>query len=252
MLPSHRTASCWALADLAGYIDTWVLRPAGHEAPGANAVEDNDAFSSSSSSEDESPEKESLAEPVEGWIRNPKARLIPKLPAAPVVLSLSGTAPGSRGRDKDSDHDGTDYVLLAITTSSDIFAFHPLLGKLAPWSDRIKRARLPIEYRRIRDLAKGVMWQGPRLWVYGASFLCMIDTSVEPEDGDTTIAAQRSAQGLKRKRGADAGAGGKIRTGQLEAASVRVVMEGSGEGGRPDGGHGHGRRRGRTKQQCRR
>ncbi len=218
-----------AVADLAGYIDTWVLRGGGDTSGDANSIEDDDALSSSSSSsEDESPDEEGSADGGDRWLRNPKARLVPKLPAAPVVLTLSDRMSGPRSRDSDAERD--DYVLLAITASSEFLAFHPLQGKLTSWSHRIKYSRLPLEYQNIRDLAKGALWQGPRLWIYGSSFLFMIDTSVEPEDkAATTIVPLDSDRRPKRKRGADTGAGARMKEGVLAPRNVRIGAEDKGE-----------------------
>jgi len=218
-----------AASDLAGYIDTWVLRGRPGSLRNGTASEEDDASSSSSSSSSSSDEPEDDAPAKRGpcWIRNPAARLLPKLPAGAVVLSFS---PDTPGHIRPNGQGGGDYVLLAITSSSEVFAFHPLSGKLTAWSRWISRKNLPVEYRNTRDLAKGVVWQGPRLWIYGASFLFMIDTSIDPHEGrSVSVVASNSHNKRKRKRGTDTGAGNRMIHGALEPHHVRAEVDGEAE-----------------------
>ncbi|KAK0631779.1 quinon protein alcohol dehydrogenase-like superfamily [Immersiella caudata] len=184
-----------SVADLAGYIDSWVLR-----APGElqNGTEDKSDTSSSDSSENSLDESEEEA--AERWYPNPKGKLLPKLDTAPVVLTFS---PGH------NEEDG-DYTLIAITASKDLFVFNPLRGALSDWSRRNPSSKLPEQFRLSRDPIKGVVWQGPRAWVYGHSFLTMLDLSQDlPEPSDT--GRDGAKKGTKRKRhDHNAGAGGKI------------------------------------------
>lgn len=229
-----------AVADLAGFVDTWLLdRP---QLDGADASADalpSDPSDSSSSSEASDDEQETTAKGP--WIRNPKAALLPRLPAAPVVLSFSkhtpnlGSGPMSSGIDD-------DYTLVAITTSWHVLAFHPLAGTLTPWSRRNPRSRLPEQLLATRDLAKGVLWQGSRLWIYGISFLFMLDLSVDcipepsalPQPGDVTTAKRNGIdlempppRSVKRKRGNESGAGNKMTAKEsLEPRHVKVLDRG--------------------------
>jgi len=225
-----------AMADLAGYIDTWVLQSCGEDLQnGASSVDEDDAFSSSSSSseDDESPNGHGAAGRGSTWIRNPRAKLIPKLPAAPAVLSFSNEVPKPLATTDDADDAAApDYTLLVITASSELIALHPRRGSFTPWMRRIRLGSLPVEYRNMRDIAKGVIWQGPRIWIYGASFLFMIDTSVEPEAGkasSTALIPFGSKQGVKRKRGADSGAGNKMTEGALEPVNMKMEVESEGK-----------------------
>ncbi|RCI08006.1 hypothetical protein L249_7797 [Ophiocordyceps polyrhachis-furcata BCC 54312] len=185
-----------AVADLAGYVDTWIL--GGGEA----GVDDDDAASSSSSdSGDESLEKEGGDA---RWRRNPAAELLPKLPSAAVVLSFSSHVP-ARVCEAGDDADSTDdYVLAAVTSLWHVLTFHPRQGSLTPWCRRHPRSVLPGKIRDIRDLPKGILWRGSRMWVYGVSFLLMLDLSQDLKVVDDS----RLAQGKKRKRaGPRSGAG---------------------------------------------
>ncbi|ROT39937.1 WD40 repeat-like protein [Sodiomyces alkalinus F11] len=216
-----------AVADLAGYIDTWVLRNAvnedkeGREDASGSASEE----SSSDSEDDDGGDDDGGADEVgsrEKWFHTPASTLLPKLPSPPTVLSFSNDIP--------SGNASSDYTLLAVTTSWHILAFHPVEGALAPWSRRNPVARLPNTIRDTRDLAKGVLWQGARVWVYGVSFLFMLDLSQdlsEPNAGGSSSALAAQA-GQKRKRrgggggggGGESGAGNRMTIGAIAPAQV--------------------------------
>lgn len=213
-------SSILATADLAGYVDTWILRDGGVQ-NGAAPAED-DAPSSSDSSDSSDGEDASESGPV--WIRNPKASLFPKLSHAPVVLSFSNDALGPILRDE-GEEGPDDYVLLAVTAASRIYTFNPLEGSLTQWSRRNPAWKLPEEIRANRDQIKGVVWSGSRAWMYTASFMFMIDLSfdfTEEESGSPK-------ETRKRKRGADSGAGSKMEIGTLAPQHVRKSLTGHGD-----------------------
>ncbi|KAK2590057.1 U3 small nucleolar RNA-associated protein [Conoideocrella luteorostrata] len=213
-----------AVADLAGYVDTWILR--GHERTLQDGKETDaagDAASAASDSDSSSSEVDDdmVTDAPDRWIRNPNAKLLPKLPASPVVLSFSGYVPGATSAAKKDDVD--DYVLVAVTLSWNILAFHPRHGALTPWSRRHPRKTLPGPVQDLLDLPKGIMWQSSRMWLYGVSFLLMLDMgqdlpmSSEVEGGDSQL-----TQGMKRKRlGVSTGAGGKMERGNLAPHKIR-------------------------------
>lgn len=215
-----------ATADLAGYIDTWVLRD-GSLQNGTSSNDDDDASSSASSDSDSEQQQEPDIGPR--WTRNPKAALFPKLSHSPVVLSFSEEALGpSLGGTTD------EPVLLAATAASQIYTFHPLEGSLTRWSRRNGVWKLPDEIRATRDIIKGAIWQSSRIWMYGASFLFMLDISQDytddaPVDEAATTKEKRSR---KRKRGADSGAGSKSEKGAaLAPQHVRVALAEDGKSG---------------------
>ena len=200
-----------SVADLAGYIDTWVLRGPGEGANGASGEDDEEAASESSG---DSSDEESEDVASERWVRNPKAALLPKLSAAPVVLSFSKT-----------QRDDADYDLLAVTTIKQFFVFNPLRGVLSEWSRRNTFPKLPAQFRDTRDQVKGVVWQGHRAWVYGVSSLFMLDLSqdFDPEK-DVLEGRNGQKQGAKRKRdGQEGGAGGKMDKHSLVPQRVRTA-----------------------------
>ncbi|KAJ9133020.1 U3 small nucleolar RNA-associated protein 4 [Pleurostoma richardsiae] len=215
-----------ATADLAGYVDTWILRDTTNGLPNGTTLEDEGDASSSSDDSSEDEESEQVA-PGPSWIRNPKASLIPKLPATPAALSFSADVPGGGVLTKGAGVE--DYVLLAITTTSRILTFHPLHGSLTNWSRRNFRS-IPEDIRTTRDIAKGVVWQGPRIWIYGASFLSMVDLSADIPGDEASATPGKQQKGIKRKRGPDTGAGNKMETGAIGPHVVRVAEGGSGKG----------------------
>lgn len=213
-----------AVADLAGYIDTWVLRgPGDLPSNGTSGEGEGDASSSDDSSDEE---EDSVSVSAERWIRNPKASLLPKLSSVPVCLSFQDRTPGSTSNTDASDDD--DYTLLVITASMQILTFNPLRGGLSAWSKRNPQARIPEQFRHTRDLVKGALWQGSRVWMYGVSFLFMLDLSEDlaPEKS-TALVKNGQKLGLKRKRdGTESGAGAKIDAKHaLAPQTVRVLVD---------------------------
>lgn len=214
-----------AVADLAGFLDTWVLQPqTGKLTNGTSHEEEDDAASSESdsdSSEDESPST-STSSPGK-WVKNPKAKLLPKLPASPVALSFSDDVPD----EKDAND---DYTLVAITSAWNVIAFHPRQGSLTPWARRHPRKALPAPVQDLLDIAKGVFWEGSRLWIYGVSFLTMLDLNqdlpLNPTEKSSTDVTQ-AQRGLKRKRvGPSTGAGGKMERTELKPSQIQKYKEG--------------------------
>lgn len=198
------------VADLAGYIDTWVLRVPGERVNGTGG-EDDDEASGGSSSDSSDEELEQAA--GERWVRNPKAALLPKLNAAPVVLSFS-----------EAWREAGDYELLVITTLKQLLIFNPLQGILSEWSRRNTYPKLPEQFRDTRDQVKGVVWQGHRAWIYGVSFIFMLDLS---QDLDQEGSEHRNGQkqGTKRKRdGHESGAGGRMEKHSLVPQRVRTAV----------------------------
>lgn len=233
-----------AAADLAGYIDTWVLQQVDNNAlqngPTAN---DDDASSESDSDDDDAASTtSSTASSSPRWTRNPKAALLPKLSHSPVVLSFSDAAlgPALRQDEDSSNKDINDkYILLAITASSRIYTFHALEGALTRWSRRNAAWKLPDEIRATRDLIKGALWQGSRVWMYGTSFLFMLDIALDYEEDESSSGGKQNGSSTngahsktsrKRKRGADTGAGSRMESAHsLAPQHVRIAGGGSGE-----------------------
>ena len=194
-----------AVADLAGYIDTWVLEgredlnQAGDHLP---TIRDASLPSSSESSdsgeeEDESEERRPTAILGQHWIRNPSASLIPKLPSPAVVLAFRPTAVeqvASQSTAIPTLHPtrhnpyphlqdlprGEDRLLVVSATGS-ILEFSVLQGTLSAWSRHNPTAKYPKEFLGLRDQAMGCMWDlensRERLWLYGSNWMWMFDLS---------------------------------------------------------------------------
>ncbi|KAH7367702.1 U3 small nucleolar RNA-associated protein [Plectosphaerella cucumerina] len=199
-----------AVADLAGYIDTWVLRDSGEESASSS---DPDSSDSESDEEEESSGNEAVAA-AEKWHHTPESTLLPKLLSPPAVLSFTDDAPSVTRADGTTP---TDYTLFTITTNWHISAFHPLAGALTPWTRR-NNQRIPLAIRDTKEPAKGVLWQGPRAWIFGVSYLFMLDLSQDLDDPRAALVAAGKAAALagqKRKRKGTSGAGGRMAVGSL-------------------------------------
>ncbi|KAK4174762.1 quinon protein alcohol dehydrogenase-like superfamily, partial [Triangularia setosa] len=200
-----------AAADLAGYMDTWVLRVPGETplANGTTTANSDDEASSDDSSSDES-SSESADPNTERWTRSPNARLLPKLSAAPVVLSF---APSD------------DYSLLVVTVAKQVLVFNAFQGVLSEWSRRNTYPKLPERFRITRDVMKGVVWQGERIWLWGVSSLFMLDLSRDLEFAvEESSGKGKKDKSKKRKRtGEGSGAGGKMEG--REALGPQVVKK---------------------------
>ncbi|KAI1751917.1 WD40-repeat-containing domain protein [Xylaria castorea] len=217
-----------AVADLAGYIDTWALsrQPQKLQNEGNGAV---DAHGSEASDDSSDSDNEDDAEIKGGvrWRRNPNTSLIPKLHAAPTVLSFSNHIPSQTTTAENDVID--DYILLAVTSKPQIILVHPTLGSLTAWSRRNPISRFPPEFRDIRDLVKGALWSGDRVWLYGNTYLFMIDTTqdlAEPAAASPVTGSELVVQGRKRKRGPDSGAGNKMTTGAAGPTKVLRHIQG--------------------------
>ncbi|KAL7901840.1 WD40-repeat-containing domain protein [Trichoderma sp. SZMC 28014] len=222
-----------AVADIAGYIDTWVLR--GPDENLQDKIEgdgENDAApSSESESDSDSDQSDDEGSPASStkarWIRNPSANQLPKLPSAPVVLSFSGLVPS----EETSGVDGVkDYTLAVVTASWNVLTFHPLQGLLTPWSRRHPRKALPAAVQDLLDLAKGAIWQGSRVWIYGISFLLMLDLAQDlpkPISESDAVVSQGAQPGMKRKRtGHTSGAGSKMTRENLAPHRIGKYVDG--------------------------
>jgi U3 small nucleolar RNA-associated protein 4 len=205
-----------AVADLSGFIETWILKTDDNAARNGRADD-----SSASSNEDSDAEKVGATDEA-WWQTNPRARLLPRLPAAPAVLSFSELLPST----------DDDYTLLAVTTSMQLICLSPVLGSMTDWSRRNPASRLPDELRLNRDVLKGAIWQGSRVWLYGVSSLFMLDLSMDFSDEARDSKAQTSSQplGKKRKREKNSGAGEKMARGLI---GPRQVQSMNGEAAKP-------------------
>ncbi|RDW82501.1 hypothetical protein BP6252_03613 [Coleophoma cylindrospora] len=236
-----------AVGDLAGYIDTWVL--SGSEDIGQSvdeeAEEDDDASSTTSSEDSDSEDSEAKAPKLifgQHWTRNPSASLLPKLPNTPTVFSFrpspiishtqSSNPPATRTTPRPVPKDlpsGEDRLVI-LTANNAFFEFAVLTGTLSPWSRRNQPGSFPAEYRKLKDQARGCIWdissaeERERVWVYGIGWLWMFDLS---RDFAASEQEADGSGGAKKKRKRDernTGAGDAIPDNELVSGIGRKMQ----------------------------
>ena len=260
-----------AVSDISGFLDTWVvegqedLEQGNDQQPNAADAAEN----SDSSDEEDSEEGESRTVLFgERWIRNPAASLLPKVPAAPLVLTFRpstssqdtmaltngnvGVHP-TRHNPHPHSHDlpnGEDRLFL-LTAENQMYEFNVLSGKISDWSRRNPTSSLPHEFRELRDRVKGAVWdvrgQNERIWLYGVAWLWMLDLSRdlpvvdEGQQGVCVTSNPNKEVSLKRKREDreeestagrpqnDTGAGSKIPNAELGIGIGRKMRRIDGE-----------------------
>ncbi|KAJ9605017.1 U3 small nucleolar RNA-associated protein [Cladophialophora chaetospira] len=192
-----------AVGDLCGAIDTWILE--GHEdLTFIDSADSDDSSNSSdaSSSRDSSDEDDDSSSPVihaQKWIRNPSGS-IPTLESAvltltfrPSLASSSHTTHDNLGihATRQTPHPVAQELpsaqtahLIAITATHQLLEFDVLSSRLSDWSRRNPSAYLPHDFTRIKDRVVGTFWdctdvksKGERLWLYGSTWIFMLDVS---------------------------------------------------------------------------
>jgi U3 small nucleolar RNA-associated protein 4 len=201
-----------AIADLAGYVDTWVLqapKKAQHK-PQTNGDQPHSASSDSEDDDDEDDDEDAGPR----FVPTP-AKLIPRLAGQPLVLSFTNSIAESG-----------DDALLVMTSDWNVILFHPHEGMIAPWSRRNPRSCVPYELSRTLDVIKGVVWVGSRAWFYGNVFVGMIDFSKDLPLPKGAPGGDKK-QGVKRKRGLiESGAGRKLKEGRLGPRKIQHATGG--------------------------
>ena len=249
-----------AVGDLAGHLDVWHLGEPSSSSAAVNR-DNGDASSSSDVSSDESSSSDRQERSVAGprWIRT-KAQL-PKLQSAPLILSFRPLASGLSSVDTSTQaHQNAEYRLvngntanshketkaetstdrlLIVTATHQVLEFHALAGRRTDWSRRNPPARLPAEFRAVRDRAMGCLWDvttpgHERAWLHGVSWVWMFDVSRDlpdpPAEPPTKEAADDTALATAEREGADGSR--KRKRGDAEERR-RVLMDGtSGAGSR--------------------
>jgi len=245
-----------AVSDLSGYIDSFVLSGIEDTTqappdPSSAASSESESDSDSDSEDENSPSSPKLIF-GQHWTRNPSASLLPKLPAAPVVLSFrpatqkqltNGIVPHpTRNNPHPVSHDlpSGEARLLVVTATSDIYEFDVLKGGLSPWSRRNAPHVFPATYRKTLDQAKGCVWDvsegKERVWLYGVGWLWMFDlardftgTAAEASDDEDEQEQEQIAGSKKRRRrhGKEnpSGAGGLIPDEVLNTGMSRKIRK---------------------------
>jgi U3 small nucleolar RNA-associated protein 4 len=189
----------FAVTDLAGYIDTWVIE--GNEDTTAPEVDIDDSTSDpvedeDSDDEDEDGSKEQIVFLGQRWIRNPSGHLLPRLDSIPTLLSFQPSTDDSRPqpngnpavhptRSNPHPHSHevptTEQRLLVTSAKHQLYVFEVMAGRLSEWSRRNPPSSYPSEYRMLDLPAKGCVWDvssvHQRIWLYGEKWLFMFDVS---------------------------------------------------------------------------
>ncbi|KAK3686883.1 U3 small nucleolar RNA-associated protein [Vermiconidia calcicola] len=242
-------SSVLVAADRAGYLDSWILE--GHEDLTAPAIDiakheskggSSDAGSDSGSSSDSSDDEDSnIIFFGQHWTDNPAGHLPPKLDSQPLVLTFR---PSRSRQDRQSMVNGNpgihstrnnphahshelprgEHRLWILTAKHQMFEFDILAGRLSDWSRRNPTAVLPDDFSKIRDRVMGAVWdvdpQRERLWLYGSSFVCMLNVGMDLADGGHPRALTKRRRKPKgdsegyesdrKRRKLESGAGGKV------------------------------------------
>lgn len=238
----------FAVSDLAGYIDTFVLAGDEDLTEDASPSDEEDAASSDTSDSDSDSDDEEEKKPRlifgQHWTRNPLASSIPKLPSTPVVLSFrpaataaqnhltNGLSPHpTRNNPHPISHElpaGEDRLLIA-TATSEIYEFEVLKGSLSPWSRRNPTSIFPDDFRVTRDLARGCIWDvidsRQRVWLWGVSWLWMFDLSRDLPDPAEEANDDSKTPNKKRKRRGKEPAGSQIPHGKLGTGISRKMQK---------------------------
>lgn len=234
------------VSDLAGFVDTWVLEGIEDLTQELEETQEDDA-SDDESDDGSDVEEEKKPKLVFGqhWTRNPSATRLPKLPAAPVVLSFrpstrpalinGATPPATRNNPRPVSHElpVAEDRLVIVTSTNEIYEFEVLTGSLTPWSRRNPTSTFPLAFRQVMDLARGCIWDisngRERMWLHGVGWLWMFDLSQDfhfedeeaEEDGDSEIS------GNKRRRFqlGRSGAGGMVDPEENETGMSRKIRK---------------------------
>ena len=206
----------FAVTDLAGHIDTWVLEgnedPTAPEvdidAPASDAAENDD-----SDDDDEDKPREQIIFLGQRWIRNPSGHLLPRIDSTPTLLSFQPSTEESRPQPNGNpavhptrsnphphSHElpSTEYRLVVASAKHQLYVFEVIAGRLSEWSRRNPPSSYPSEYRMLDLPAKGCVWDvnsnQQRLWLYGEKWLFMFDLSKDfPISDDGSKKRKRDA-----------------------------------------------------------
>ncbi|EXJ65076.1 hypothetical protein A1O7_01416 [Cladophialophora yegresii CBS 114405] len=197
----------FAVGDLSGAIEVWVLE--GHEdlnfidSPGSDRSADSASSASSSSTTSTDQDDDDSSSPVihaQKWIRNPSGSSLPQLDSAilalifrpcPVVPTHSRHDNLGLHATRHNPHPVAQELpspaamkLLAVTARHQITEFDVLSSTLSDWSRRNSSQFLPDAFTRIKDRVVGCFWdcgdvpkKGARLWLYGSTWIVMLDVS---------------------------------------------------------------------------
>lgn len=219
-----KDGNVFAVVDLAGYVDTWVME--GNEDTTAPEVDIDDttpAANHDDDSDDEEESREQITYLGQHWIRNPSGHLLPRLDSTPVLLSFQPSSDASNRPEPNGNpavhptrhnphphsHElpTADYRLLLVSAEHQLYLFDVMSGRLSEWSRRNPPSSYPHEYKQVDLPAKGCIWDvtesQQRIWLYGEKWLFMFDLTKDFTISDTDHAGKkRKRDALKNNSGA--------------------------------------------------
>ncbi|KAF2440538.1 WD40 repeat-like protein [Karstenula rhodostoma CBS 690.94] len=230
--------SIFAVADLAGYVDTWVAE--GNEDITAPEVDVDETDAAPADDGDDESEDEEIPQKRitflgQRWIRNPSAHLFPRLGSAPALLSFEPTSGSTsrseprgnpavhptRGNPHPHSHEipDTEHRLLLVSADQQLYLFEVLAGRLSEWSRRNPPSSYPSQYRILKSPTKGCIWDvnsQQRLWLYGEGWLFMFDLdrdlpipeTIETQDSVSGEELESKASKKRKREGAKKGVNG--------------------------------------------
>ncbi|KAF2771137.1 WD40 repeat-like protein [Teratosphaeria nubilosa] len=228
-------SSILVAGDLAGFLDAWVLE--GHEDTTAPSVDKakhdsdkgSDIGSEAASSDDDDDDDQITLYYGQHWTEAPNVHMIPKLESAPLVMAFRPTKPkdttvnGNPGvhvtRHNPHAHSRSlptgEHRLWVLTARHQMHEFDVLAGKITEWSKRNPTSALPEELIRIKDRAISAVWDAKdRLWLYGSSWLAMLDVKQDLSGENLELSKKRrrrrDAHDLETPKKAKSGAGDRI------------------------------------------
>ena len=243
--------AAFAVADLRGYIDTWVLD--GDEDPTSDVDEIQSQKSDDDDSDDEADEALGHAIKIMGqrWIRNPSGHLLPRVDSTPLLISfeplprderlLFDKEPVTRATKNTSQSQSSEPAtaieqrLLVVTAQHSIYEFEVLGGRLSEWTRRNPPSSYPPQFRGL-DPVKGCIWDvenhSKRVWLYGDKWLFMFDLAqdlplTEPTKANTPSSKKRKREVLKETPGkTSSGAGGAVPQKEQHITKMRRITGG--------------------------
>ncbi|KAF2454286.1 WD40-repeat-containing domain protein [Lineolata rhizophorae] len=246
-------SSVLVAGDLAGYLDSWNI--VGHEDPTAELVGIPEANSSTSSADDDDDDDDERAVIILGqhWMRNPAGHLLPRLPGAPIVFSFRPPVPGPQDTTTKPVPNGNpavhptrrnphphakslpdgQHLLFVVTMHHEFFEFDILAGRLSDWSRRNPTRAFPGELQKARDRAVGCLWdvndKWQRAWLYGVSWLFMLDVSQDFRSATESKGSKKRKRQLGIKdeelRETVSGAGSRIPEHKLVGLTRTTIKE---------------------------
>jgi U3 small nucleolar RNA-associated protein 4 len=221
-----RDGNVFAVVDLAGYVDTWVIE--GHEDITAPEIDISDSapMTENDGSDDEEEEmSEQITYLGQHWIRNPSGHLLPRLDSTPVLLSFQPNSESSdrpepngnpavhptRNNPHPQSHElpATEYKVLLVSAEHQLYLFDVMSGRLSEWSRRNPPSSYPREYKQIDLPAKGCIWDvsasQQRIWLYGEKWLFMFDLTRDFAISDAEHTGKKRKREVAPKHNSGAG-----------------------------------------------